>query len=194
MDWHNLADPPHGAMRIQYLLCSFPSVWICRNTHWCKGLAFWQFWMSVKKKVQSKQEALLYESGPLASISFDRSISSRAHSHVSCGSLMSTVRISLAKRKVLGGEWEHPGPAVLPCPLWRTFPSSWLPNQSASCRERELPCPCHNKWLPWLQHRQNVKLSAAHNRPYLTKTVSADAGMELNEKDIFAWYSTTLYE
>lgn len=28
----------------------------------------------------------------------------RAHSHVSCGSLMSTVRISLVKRKVLGGE------------------------------------------------------------------------------------------
>lgn len=122
-----------------------------------------------KKKVQSKQEALLYESGPLASISFDRTISSRAHSHVCCGSLMPSVRISLAKRKVLGGEGEHPGPAVLPCPLWRTFPSSWLPNQSASCGERELPCPCHNKWLPWLQQQHKVKLSAAHNRPYLTK-------------------------
>lgn len=149
------------------------------------ALHFWHFWMSMRK-VQSKQEALLYESGPLASISSDRSISSGAHSHVRRGSLMSTVRISLAKRKVLGEEWEHPGPDVLPCPLWRTFPSSWLPNQSASCRERELPCPCHNKWLPWLQYQRNVKLSAAHNRPYLTKTVSADAGMEWNEKDIIA--------
>lgn len=71
-------------------------------------------------------------------------------SHVNCSALMSTVRISLAKCKVLGGEWEYPGLAVLPCPLWRTFSSSWPPNQSASCRERELPCPCHNKWLPWL--------------------------------------------
>lgn len=40
-----------------------------------------------------------------ASILFDRSISSRAHSHVSCSSLMSTVGISSAQRKVLGGEW-----------------------------------------------------------------------------------------
>lgn len=41
----------------------------------------------------------------------------RAHFHESCGSLMSTVRINLTKHKVLGGEGEYPGPAVLHCPL-----------------------------------------------------------------------------
>lgn len=56
------------------------------------------------KRVQSKQEAQLYEFGPLASILSDRGISSRAHSHISCTSLMSAVRISSVKRKVFGGE------------------------------------------------------------------------------------------
>lgn len=53
------------------------------------------------EKVPSKQEGLLYESGPLASILLDRNISSIAHSHVSCTSFMSTVRISSAKGNIL---------------------------------------------------------------------------------------------
>lgn len=57
------------------------------------------------KRAQSKQEAQLYDFGPLASILFDRGISSRVHSDISCSSLMSTVRISSVKRKVFGGEW-----------------------------------------------------------------------------------------
>lgn len=62
---------------------------------------FWAVLMNMKR-VQSKQEAQLYDFGPLASILFDRGISSRVHSYISC-SLMSTVRISSVKRKVFGG-------------------------------------------------------------------------------------------
>lgn len=54
------------------------------------------------------------------------------------------------QNKVFSRGWENPRPGVLQRSPWRTLPSSWLPNQSASCMERELPCPCHNKWLPRL--------------------------------------------
>lgn len=49
-----------------------------------------------------------------------------------------TVAIQFARRKVLvrGGK-SILGTLVLRCPLSRAFPSSWLPNQSASCREKE---------------------------------------------------------
>lgn len=49
-----------------------------------------------------------------------------------------TVAIQFARRKVLvrGGK-SILGTLVLRCPLSRAFPSSRLPNQSASCREKE---------------------------------------------------------
>lgn len=115
------------------------------------------------------------------------------NSHVCWSSSMSVVGISPEKGKVCGAKWKYPGHHVLWCLLWRTLATSWLPNQSASCMERELPCPCHNKWLPWLQQQWNVKLPAAHNRPYLTKTLSADEGMELNEEDVLKANNFSLF-
>lgn len=55
-------------------------------------------------------------------------------------------------------------------------------NQPPAGRRKPL-CPCHNKWLPRLQYQRNVRLFTAHNHPYLTKNVLADAGVVLNEKD-----------
>jgi len=83
------------------------------------------------EKVPSKQEALLYESEPLASILFDRSISRRAHSHDSSSSLMSTVRISSVRRKVFCGEWEDLRPWCPSVPIVKDI-SLFLTAQSIS--------------------------------------------------------------
>lgn len=106
MDWHNLADPPHGAVHIQHSLCGFLSVWICRkHTLMLRLVHFGWFLMSVKekkKKVQSKSRRQYF-------MNLDHLHPSHLTfpveliPNVSCGSLMSIGRISLAKRKVLGG-------------------------------------------------------------------------------------------
>lgn len=110
MDWHNLADPPHGAVHIQHSLCGFLSVWICRkHTLMLRLVHFGWFLMSVKekkKKVQSKSRRQYFmnlEHLHPSQLTFPVELIP----NVSCGSLMSIGRISLAKRKVLGGEWEY---------------------------------------------------------------------------------------
>lgn len=108
MDWHNLADPPHGAVHIQYSLHGFLSVWICRkHTLMLRLVHFGCFdECEKKKKVQSESRRQYF-------MNLDHlhpshlTLRVELNPNVSCGSLMSTGRISLAKCKVLGGEWEY---------------------------------------------------------------------------------------
>lgn len=62
----------NSAVQCTASICSAASSLNLQNTD-AKALHFWQFWMSVKKrkgkkKAPSKQQALLYESGPLTSV------------------------------------------------------------------------------------------------------------------------------
>lgn len=175
--WHSV----HSIFALQWLLCL---------TLQFKGLTFWQYWMGMTKKCTDSSRHYFMNLDHLHPSRLTETFPVELFSHISCSSVISAVGICNKMQSFIGGKWVswacRPSvPIVKDISIFLT-----VPNQSASCMKRELPCRCHNKWLPWLQYTQNVKHSAAHNRPYLTKMVSPNEGKKLNVKDVVTWYLT----